>query len=70
VSTYLWALGDVAEADDVLTQTSAQEASAGWACQHALSAVSNVVVEAWACGYAVEDQAVTLVTEMAANVEE
>jgi hypothetical protein len=68
VSTYLWDLGDVAEADDILTQSSGQQDSEGWACQHAMSAVTNVILEAWVCGYTIEDEAAAVVTEMAANI--
>jgi hypothetical protein len=32
-----------------------------------LSAVSNLTVEAWACGYAIKDEAATIANEMIAN---
>ena len=44
-----------------------QEDANGWACQHALSPVSNVTVEAWACSYDVKDEAATIANGMVAN---
>ncbi len=41
----------------------AQEDANGWACQHAMSLVSNVTVEAWACGYSIKDEAATIANE-------
>ncbi|MDO3640148.1 sensor domain-containing protein [Mycolicibacterium arseniciresistens] len=68
-TTYLWELQDIRDAQGILAQTSSQEDSGGWSCQHAISAVSNVVVEAWACGYTISDQAVDVATALIANVE-
>jgi hypothetical protein len=68
-TTYLWELQDIRDARGILAQTSSQEDSGGWSCQHAISAVSNVVVEAWACGYTISDQAVDVATALIANVE-
>ncbi|MEV3904984.1 sensor domain-containing protein [Mycobacterium sp. NPDC050551] len=67
-TTYLWELQEVRDAQGVLAQTSSQEDSGGWSCQHAISAVSNVVVETWACGYTISDQAVDVATALMANV--
>ena len=39
----------------MVTQSTTQEDANGWECQHALSLVSNVIVEAWACSYGVKD---------------
>ncbi|WP_283605881.1 sensor domain-containing protein [Mycolicibacterium poriferae] len=64
---YLWQLGDVENDDNLITQLTTQEGADGWACQHALSLVSNVTVEAWACGYAVSDEAAEIVTAMVDN---
>jgi hypothetical protein len=54
----------------LLTQMSEQEDADGWSCQHALSAVSNVTVEAWACGYSLSDEAATIANEMVAKAAE
>ena len=51
----------------MITQMTAQEDANGWACQHAMSLVSNVTVEAWACSYDVKDEAATIANGMVAN---
>ena len=66
-ATYLVQIEDLTAEDDLITQTTTQEDSDGWACQHALSVVSNLTVEAWACGYSIRDEAATIATEMIAN---
>jgi outer membrane murein-binding lipoprotein Lpp len=66
-ASYLWQIDDVTSEDTVITQTTAQEDADGWACQHALSVVSNLTVEAWACSYDVKDEAATIADDMVAN---
>jgi PknH-like extracellular domain len=66
-ATYLWQIDDVTAEDTVITQTTTQEDAEGWACQHALSVVSNLTVEAWACGYDIKNEATTMADEMVAN---
>lgn len=64
---YQWQLDDVETGETVITQLTTQQGADGWACQHALSLVSNVTVEAWACSYNVTDEAAEIVTAMVAN---
>ena len=66
-ATYLWQIDNVSVQDNLITQLTAQEEAEGWACQHALSAVSNLTVEAWACGYAINDEAASVANAMIAN---
>jgi hypothetical protein len=66
-ATYLWQIDNVASEDTLITQMTAQEDANGWACQHAMSLVSNVTVEAWACSYDVKDEAATIANGMVAN---
>lgn len=66
-STYVWQIDDLKAEDDLLTQVTTQEDSNGWACQHGMSTVSNLIVEAWACSYELKDEAATIATEMVAN---
>jgi hypothetical protein len=66
-ASYLWQIADVRSEDTVVTQMTAQEDANGWACQHALSVVSNVTVEAWACGYSIKDEAATMANDMVAS---
>ena len=64
---YLWELEDVQIGDTLITQVTTQEGADGWACQHALSLVSNVTVEAWACGYSITDEAAEIADAMVEN---
>jgi PknH-like extracellular domain len=66
-ASYLWQIDSVTAEDTLITQMTAQEDAGGWACQHALSVVSNLTVEAWACSYDVKDEAATIANEMTAN---
>jgi hypothetical protein len=66
-ATYLWQIDSVTAEDTLITQLTAQEDADGWACQHALSVVSNLTVEAWACGYSIKDEAATIANDMIAN---
>jgi len=66
-AAYLWEIDSVTVEDTLITQMTAQEDADGWACQHALSVVSNVTVETWACGYSIKDEAATIANEMVAN---
>ncbi len=51
----------------MITQATSQEGADGWACQHALSVVSNLTVEVWACGYSITDEAAEIATAMVEN---
>ena len=66
-ATFLWQIDNVTSEDTLITQMTAQEDANGWACQHAMSLVSNVTVEAWACSYDVKDEAATIANGMVAN---
>ena len=66
-ASYLWQIDSVTAEDTSITQMTAQEDAEGWACQHALSVVSNLTVEAWACSYDVKDEAATIANDMIAN---
>jgi PknH-like extracellular domain len=66
-ASHLWHIDDVTAKDTLITQLTTQKDADGWACQHALSVVSNLTVEAWACGYSIADEAATIATDMVAN---
>lgn len=66
-ATFVWQLDNATVEDAVVTQMTAQQDAGGWACQHALSVVSNLTVESWACGYGIKDQAATIANQMIAN---
>ncbi|HEX3286627.1 MAG TPA: sensor domain-containing protein, partial [Mycobacterium sp.] len=38
-----------------------------WGCQHALSVVSNMTVETWACAYRPGDEAATMAIDIVTN---
>ena len=69
-ASYLWQLDDVAATDTLITQFSTQEDADGWGCQHALSVVSNLTVEAWACGYSITEEAATIANDIVENAAE
>ncbi|MFV9635863.1 sensor domain-containing protein [Mycobacterium neumannii] len=64
---YLWELDEVRTDGKMITQVTTQQDADGWACQHALSAASNLTVEAWACSYSIGDEAATIAQDMLAN---
>jgi hypothetical protein len=67
-ASYLWEMDGVVVADGMISQASGQQDDAdGWRCQHALAAMSNATVEAWACGEDVHDEAATIAGAMVAN---
>jgi len=66
-ATYLWQIDSVTAEDTLITQMTAQEDADGWACQHALSIVSNLTVESWACGYSIKQEASRIATDMVGN---
>ena len=66
-TSYMWQLKDVTVEDTIVTQFITQDDAHGWGCQHALSPVSNVIIEVWACSYNVGDEAVSIATDIVAN---
>lgn len=65
--SYTWQIEDVTAGDTVLTQVTTQDDADGWECQHALSFVSNITVEAWACSYGAGDEAADIAAKMVEN---
>nr|WP_253946866.1 sensor domain-containing protein [Mycolicibacterium rhodesiae] len=65
--SYDWDIEGLETKDNVITQITTQKEAAGWACQHALSPVSNITVEVWACSYSPTDEAATIANDMVAN---
>lgn len=62
-----WRIGDLAVDGDLIKQTTTRAGTDGWACQHALSVVSAMSLEAKVCGYQIHDQAATIVDKLVAN---
>lgn len=63
----VWDMASVVADGQLLTQMSIQRDADGWGCQHALSAVSNLTVETWACAFGPGTEAATIAREMVAN---
>ena len=66
-NTYRWTFGELVGDAPKISQLDTQEDGRGWACQHVLSAVSNVVIDVRACAYQITDQASRIADEIAAN---
>jgi hypothetical protein len=60
-----WSFEKVAEQDSQIAQTETQEGMGGYACQHVMRAVSNVIVEAAACSDHISDEANRIAENMA-----
>ena len=60
-----WTFGDVSAGHTTLTQTATQEAGGGWACRHALKAVSNLIIDVQACEVEVGMQGDQIAEKMA-----
>lgn len=65
---FTWEFDGLTVADTTISQSAVQLDSEGWTCQHAMSAVSDVIIEASACGLTLDDEAVTIVEALAKNV--
>lgn len=63
----IWNIGALNTNANLISQTSTRAGTDGWTCQHALAAVSTVVLESKVCGHQVRDQAVTIVNRLTAN---
>lgn len=63
----IWMIDEVVDRGDLVTQGIAQEDSEGWECQHALTAVANVSLEALTCAFGIGDEAVEVVDALVAN---
>jgi hypothetical protein len=66
-TAYDWEIAEVTAEDTLITQVTTQQDAGGWACQHALSPVSNITVEVWACSYSPGDEAASIANDMIAN---
>jgi len=67
-SSYDWDFGRLQEPSETMISLDAdQKDSNGWVCQHAMSAVSNLIVEAFSCGNGVGDQGQELAEQIVKN---
>jgi len=64
-----WSVGLVSTADGTLSTTATEQGnSKGWACQRALMARNNVVIDVAACSHHTTDQGVAIAGQIAAKV--
>jgi hypothetical protein len=63
-----WTVGELTRNDSQVVQGATQEGAGGYACQHVIRAVSNVIIETAACHDNVTDEATRIAEKMAANV--
>jgi len=65
---FSWRVEGISINGQMMAQTARQEDAGEWACQHALGAAGNHIVEVAACGESIDDQAVRLAGEIARNI--
>lgn len=63
-----WSVGTVTSRDGVLTVVLTEEGAEGWACQRAMIARNNVVIDTRSCGFNTIDQAATIAKQIADRV--
>lgn len=66
-SEHTWHIGDLVVDGDLIKQTATRAGTDGWACQHALSVVSAMSLEAKVCSYQIYDQAAAIVNKLVTN---
>lgn len=64
----VWDVGPVTNSDGILRLTATQQNVNGWACQRALTAANNVIIDIDACSYNPGDSGVTIARQVAAGV--
>jgi hypothetical protein len=64
----VWVVGPVATKDRILTVTTTEHDSDSWACQRALTAAVNIVVDVLTCSAAPGDTAATVARKIAEKV--
>jgi PknH-like extracellular domain len=62
-----WSFRNFSQTKTKIVQSRTQDSDNSWGCQHALSTVSNLVVEVVACSLQANDQASQIADEMIAN---
>jgi hypothetical protein len=65
-----WNVTDVTEGGSIISQTSTPSGSAAGGCHHAMAAAANVIVETWACGESVTDEAVTIADDIVTKIKQ
>lgn len=63
-----WTMGIPADVGPNIVVRDSLEAGDGWACQHVMQIKGNVVIDVYACGTDVTDQAATIANDITAKV--
>jgi hypothetical protein len=66
-SQAIWASSNVANADGTMTALLSQEGADGWACQRALTASNNVVIDILTCSFDTNPAATNIAHQIAVN---
>lgn len=65
-----WNVTDVTVDGSTISQTSTPGGASAGGCHHAMATAANVIVETWACGESVTDEAVTIANDIVANIKQ
>jgi PknH-like extracellular domain len=65
---HYWSLSKASNDDGVLTIVRVEEGGSGWACQRALTAKNNIVVDVSACAYNVDDRGAQIAKRIAKKI--
>ncbi len=65
---YRWTFGQIAGDPPKISLTRTQENAQGWACQHAISAANNIVVDIDACDYKLSNQGAEAADQIVAKI--
>ncbi|MCU1385856.1 MAG: pknH, partial [Acidobacteria bacterium] len=66
--TFGWTLAQIVSDPPKIALSRTQEGAKGWACQHAMSAANNVVIDVVACDYKLNDQASQIVDKVVEKI--
>lgn len=66
----VWNLTDVTVDGSTISQMSTPGADNAGGCHHAMAVAANVIVETWACGNSVTDEAVTIANDIVAKIKQ
>jgi serine/threonine kinase PknH len=67
--TYRWTFGQINGDPPKFSLTRTQESAEGWACQHAISAANNIVVDIDACDYKLTNQGSDAAEQIVAKID-
>ena len=63
-----WSVGPVSTVNGTISATTSEQSKTGWACQRALTASNNVVIDVAACSYKTTDEGISIAGQIGAKV--